>query len=163
MVFVAEVDSELQKKFEFDEVITEEDSVICLSNASNVDVSSNITEVSRSTGVNEFDTKVRLMRDSKLFIIDHFVEITAVHPALLEALFIIDGTHEVFIPIAESDSVLEPSEDEREILVSNAIEIEAPSKNFEEYKVKGTLCIEEECIDRELLIQGGVLNTFSEK
>ena len=56
MILLAEVECKLEKQLKFDQVVTEENSVICLTNTGDVDISGIITKVGRSSSVNKFDT-----------------------------------------------------------------------------------------------------------
>ena len=152
MVLAAEVKSELEEELELEEIVTEENCVIGLTNTGNMDISNSIAKVGRSTSVDDFDTKVRLVWNRKLFVIHYFVPVTTGHTPLLQPTFVLNRTHEYFLPLAKCDSVLQSSEDEREILVASAIKIEAPSQDFEENKIKSTLCIKEESVDWKLQI-----------
>ena len=117
MIFAAVIQCKFEKKLEFNDVITDQDSVICLSNAGNVDII--------ITG--DVDTEVGLLRNSELLVVQDLIEIARIDPTLFYTDFVFDGTHQNLIPLTKCYSVFKSLQNIRQFLILSPIEIKSPS------------------------------------
>ena len=83
------------------------------------------------------------MSSGQLLIIVDFVVFTTVGPTLLNAQLVLDGPHEVVVPLAEGGPVGEPKIPVTDPLVLRGIKKESPDQDLFQDEIERRFCIQE--------------------
>ena len=103
---------EFKKIEELLDIITDQGGVICLADA-------------RHSGMTKEDSQGRSLGHGELLLSKYFVEVRGVGSSLLQALLVVDGTHELSIPVNKSFPT-----------IKSVVEIQIINKFFMMKKIK---------------------------
>ena len=131
VVLLAVVNGEEEKVLEAEDVVGEENTIVCLANAGD-----NITP--------EIDSKLGMLGFNKLVVVGQFVEPITVDSPLLDAKLVGDGAHDDLGPLAEGEPAGQPVVQVKQGLVASTSFVGIDNDVLSWDQIKCTFCIKEE-------------------
>ena len=86
-----------------------------------------------------------------MLVVVKFVLLGAIGPPLLDPLLVVDGAHELLIPLNDGGPILEPCVEVEEGVAVSTIKIHAGGEDLSQGTIISRLGIEQQTEDRELV------------